>query len=168
MCARGVWNEGASIKHHAIVLWDCLLWQLSTLISIFGPELSKSQVKKCLTFSSSVGCSWISCSLYRRAMFLYLRHVIALQWCYYDPYHWCKTIVQIWSYMHLPCICKPILSLNVCVFDAKPREKWIQFDLHIHIIFKNGLQNTQGSGTAPVWMPGWCDVIWVEILENDG
>lgn len=47
------------------------------------------------------------------------------------------------------------IIIEIFVFSTpKPWEKWIQFDLHIHMILKNGLQNTQGSGTAPVWMPG--------------
>lgn len=152
MCGRGVWNEGASIKHHAIICCGIVCFDSSLPLFPFGLELSKlskSQVKKCLTFSSSVGYSWISCRLYRR-----------FETCN------CSTMMLLWSisliwndctYMHLPRICKPILSLNVCVFDPKPREKWIQFHLHITWSLKNGLQNTQGSGTAPVWMPGWCD-----------
>lgn len=69
MCGRGVWNEGASIKHHAIICCGIVCFDSSLPLFPFGLELSKlskSQVKKCLTFSSSVGYSWISCRLYRR------------------------------------------------------------------------------------------------------
>ena len=126
-----MWNEGASIKHHAIICCGIVCFDSSLPLFPFGLELSKlskSQVKKCLTFSSSVGYSWISCRLYRRfetcncsTMMFIMIHLTDLKRLYihaFAPYLQTNIIIE--------CLC----------FRPQTSGKMDPMSLAHHMIFK--------------------------------
>ena len=159
-----------SFKHHAIMLRDCLLWHLPTLISMFGvehlyicriyrhfapPEPPKLQVQKLLDLffiEDTLG----SLGMHRPAIYV----------CIWDMYNnvflWSILLIQN-DFTCMPCICKPII-IECLVFYPKAAKNGS--NLHMHMFFKNGWQIPRVLGPHRCGCLGdvmdvmWCDRKW--------